>query len=252
MMVKIRLFLMPIWALFKLEFSRCFNFVKTNDVAKLIVVLACISTWSSANVMAITFDIQMVIGAMITIVWVFCAIYFFSSLYYLSFRIKKTDYTLPRVLYYCVVVVGVLNFLMKFCTSTNIPAIIVFQVLYLLTLLKIAIELRKVLIQQYLNVKHSVFNAVHEKTGLFVIASTHYGIFGKFTGTPNHYMIGFNKNIKTWFVLGIFLKMDKQGIYLKKVFMSYNEVLLFNETFDKKIINYTKNELTTAVMYSID
>jgi hypothetical protein len=65
-------------------------------------------------------------------------------------------------------------------------------------------------------------------------------------------MIGFNKNIKTWFVLGIFLKMDKQGIYLKKVFMSYNEVLLFNETFGKKIINYNKDELATAVMYSID
>ena len=249
--MKIPLILQQIYPHFKIEFIKGYNFIKNNDVAKLIVVLACISTWSSANVMTITFDVQMVIGAMITIAWVFCAIYFFSSLYYLSFKIKKTDYKLPRVLYYCVAIIGVLNFLMKFCTSTNIPAIIVFQILYLLTLLKIAIELRKVLIQQYLNVKDSVFNVVHEKTGLFVIASTHYGIFGKFTGTPNHYMIGFNKNIKTWFVLGVFLKMDKQGIYLKKVFMTYSEVVMFNDTFNKKIIDYTRSELDTAIMYSI-
>lgn len=249
--MKIPLILQQIYPHFKIEVIKGYNFIKSNDVAKLIVVLACISTWSSANVMPITFDVQMVIGAMITIAWVFCAIYFFSSLYYLSFRIKKTDYKLPRVLYYCVASIGVLNFLMKFCTSTNIPAIIVFQVLYLLTLLKIAIELRKVLIQQYLNVKNSVFNVVHDKTGLFVIASTHYGIFGKFTGTPNHYMIGFNKNIKTWFVLGVFLKMDKQGIYLKKVFMTYSEVVMFNDTFNKKIIDYTRSELDTAIMYSI-
>lgn len=64
-------------------------------------------------------------------------------------------------------------------------------------------------------------------------------------------MIGFNTNIKTWITLGIFLIMDKEGVYLKKIFITYNEIVMFNETFDKKITHYSKNELDTAIMYSI-
>ena len=45
--------------------------------------------------------------------------------------------------------------------------------------------------------------------------------------------------------------MDKEGIYLKKVFMTYNEVVIFNNTFDKIVIDYTQYELDTAIMYSI-
>lgn len=242
---------LQVWSLFKIEIIRGFNFVKSNDVAKLVVIFACTTSWNSANIVTKTFDLQMVIGIIITGLSLFCVIYLVSSFYYLTFSIKKTEYRLPRILYFCVVNIFILNFLLKFCTVNNLPAIMFFQMLYALTLLILAIELRKVLIQQYLNVKNSVFSKVTEETGLIVIASTHYGIFGKFTGTPNNYMLGFNKNIKTWFVLGVFLKMNKQGIYLKKVFLSYSEVVMFNNTFDKKIIDYTKNELNTAIMYSI-
>lgn len=242
---------LQVWFLFKIEIIRFFNFVKSNDVAKLIVILACITSCTSVNILTRTFDLQMFIGFVSTLLSVFCMIYLFSSFYYLSFRIKKTEYTLPKILYFFVIVICILNFLMKFCTVNHIPAIIGFQILYAVALFCLAIELRKVLIQQYHNVKNSVFSKVTKDTGLIVVASTHYGIFGKFTGTPNNYMLGFNKNIKTWFVLGIFLKMNKQGIYLKKVFMTYNEVVMFNNTFDKKIIDYTKNELDIAIMYSI-
>jgi len=249
--MKILLVWLQVWPLFKIEIIRAFNFVKSNDVAKLVVILACITSCSSVNILTRTFDLQMFIGFISSLLSIFCIIYLVSSFYYLTFRIKKTEYILPKILYFFVVVICILNFLLKFCTVTHIPAIISFQILYAVALLCLAIELRKVLIQQYHNVKNSVFSKVSEETGLIVIASTHYGIFGKFTGTPNNYMLGFNKNIKTWFVLGIFLKMNKQGIYLKKVFMSYSEVVMFNNTFDKKIIDYTKNELDTAIMYSI-
>jgi hypothetical protein len=249
--MKIPLVYLRVWFLIKIEIIRIFNFIKSNDVTKLMVILACITSCSSVNSLTRSFDLQMCIGFITTLLSVFCMIYLFSSFYYLSFRIKKTEYTLPRILYFFVVVICILNFLMKFCTVTYIPAIIGFQIVYAIALLHLAIELRKVLIQQYINVKNSVFSKVTEDTGLIVIASTHYGIFGKFTGTPNNYMLGFNKNIKTWFVLGVFLKMNKQGVYLKKVFMTYNEVVMFNNTFDKKIIDYTRSELDTAIMYSI-
>lgn len=249
--MRIPLILQQIYPLFKIEVIRGYNFFKSNDVAKLFLVLACITSWNPANIMTKTFDIQMATGAIITVISVFCMIYLISSLYYLSFRIKKTEYKLPRIFYFCVVSIGILHFLTKFCTSTNLPAIIIYQILYALTLLGLAIELRKVLIQQYLNVKNSVFYKVNEKTGLIVIASTPSGLFSSKKNVINHYMIGFNNNIKTWLVLGVFLKMDKDGIYLKKVFMTYAEVVMFNDTFNKKIIEYTRSELDTAIMYSI-
>lgn len=249
--MKIPLLLQQIYPLLKFEIIRGYHFFKSNDVAKLYLFSAFIISCNSANITTQNFDTQMAIGVMVSIITMFCMIYLICSLYYLSFKIKKTEYNLPRVFYFCVIIIGVLHFLMKFCTATNIPAMIFYQISYILILLGLAIELRKVFIQQYLNVKNSVFCQVTEKTGLIIIASTPSGLFSSKTNFINHYMIGFNKNIKTWLVLGVFLKMDKEGIYLKKVLMTYNEVVMFNNTFDKIIIDYTQDELDTAIMYSI-
>jgi len=137
-------------------------------------------------------------------------------------------------------------------TSINNPvAFLAFKSLYLLVLLTIIVNLRKILVQQYNNVQSSIFKKIQNQTGLVVIASTPHHFYSRNRMHLNHYMIGFNTNIKTWLTLGIFFIMEQEGIYLKKVFITYNEILMFNETFNKKITYYTKNELDTAIMYSI-
>lgn len=239
----------------KSDLIRLFNFIKCNDVIKLFLISGLIckcqpnSTFSTNfNNSSIFTIIEISIFSLLSLIML---VYSFSFLYYRTFNIKKTDYKLPRILYFFCINIVIMDVFLTMTTINNPVAFLVFKSLYLLVLLMIIVNLRKILIQQYNNVHHSIFKKIRTHTGLVVILLTPNHFYSRKQLHLNHYMIGFNTNIKTWLTLGIFLIMDKEGIYLKKIFITYNEIVMFNETFEKKIIDYNKGELETAIMYSI-
>jgi hypothetical protein len=252
--MKIPLLLQQIWPLFKFEVIRAFNFVKSNDVAKLFLLI-CITMNSSKLTSDVVNDYLILTELSVKAVSLGLSFFVFVgmmiTLYYLSFNLKKTIYQIPKKYYIFFISVNSIKLLMTFCTPNNFIAIISFEVFYIFVMSAFVFDLRKIALQQRENLHISIFNVVNKNTGLVIIASTPDSFFSKRNKMFTNYMIGFNKNIKTWLILGVFIKMDKEGIYLKNIYMTYSEVVMFNNNFDKKIIDYTKNELDTVIMYFI-
>lgn len=247
-----------IWAIVKPDIVRIISYIKSNDVAKLIIFAAFIGKCQSQKI------ISTYIGYDISIIDIFEHLFFFtlnvffifyllSFLYYCSFNIKKTIYTLPKIFY----ILSINLFVLKIYIETNMSlfshpfAIFIYKFLYSFVFLFLLFNLRKILIQQYNNVQNSIFKKVQNYTGLVIIASTPHHFYSRKRLSLNHYMLGFNTNIKTWFTLGVFIIMEKDGLYFKKTFINYNEIVLFNQSFNKKFTSYSKNELETTLMYTI-
>jgi hypothetical protein len=233
---------------------RFWNFIKTNDVAKLFLII-CITMNSSKMKSNVVNDYLFLAETSISVISIilsfFIVVGMMITLYYLSFNLKKTVYQMPKKYYVFFISINAIRLLMIFCTPNNFIAITSFEVFYIFVMSFFLFDLRKIALQQRENLHVSIFNVVNQNTGLIIIASTPDSFFSKRNKIFTNYMIGFNKNIKTWLILGVFIRMDKEGIYFKNTYMKYSEVVMFNNTFDKKIIDYTKNELDTAIMYSI-
>lgn len=247
--------LKQLWPTIKADFIRLFYFIKNNDVSKLLLLSGLIGKCQSNSIFSNNFNnlsiLSIIETSIFSLLFLMMLTYFFSFLYYRSFNIKKTDYKISRILYFFCISIVIMDIFLRTTSINNPVAFLAFKSLYILVLLTIIINLRKILVQQYNNVHDSIFKKISTHTGLVVIVLTPNHFYSRKRLHLNHYMIGFNTNIKTWMTLGIFLIMDKEGVYLKKIFITYNEIVMFNETFDKKITHYSKNELDTAIMYSI-
>lgn len=237
------------------ELVRLFNYIKKNDVPKLMIILICFSRVhpSFDFVSGLTFlhILDFIFSSLYLLLFLMHIIYFFCFMYYISFNIRKTIYIMPKMLYIYSVTVLLLHFIIQYTLSENTSALIIFKIIYLFFLFNIAVNLRNIFTQQYINVQNSIFKKIRTHTGLVVIASTPNCFFARNRINLNYYMIGFNTNIKTWFILGVFVIMEQDGLYFNKTFINYNEIIMFNQTFDKKITHYTATELDTVIMYSI-
>lgn len=244
--------------MFKPDIIKAINYVRINDVAKLMILAAIIGPSQSEQIVLNrigyegTFldELETCLFAILNLVFV---IYIFCFLYYCSFNIKKTNYSLPKIFYILSINLVILKNYIEMNTSLlhNSMAIFIYKFFYLFVFVLIILNLRIVLIQQYNNVQNSIFKKVRNHTGLVVIASTPHHFYSRKRLSLNHYMLGFNTNIKTWFTLGVFVIMEQDGLYFKKTFINYNEIILFNQSFNKKFTSYSKNELETTLMYAI-
>jgi len=250
--------LKKIWILIKPDIIKAINYVRINDVTKLLLLAALVGKCQSNNIIFTYIDPrESFIGILEAVFFltlnIFFIFYFFSFLYYCSFNVKKTLYTLPKIFYILSINLLVLKIYMDINISltNNYMAVFIYKFLYASVFLLIILNLRIVLIQQYNNVQNSIFKKVRNLTGLVVLASTPHHFYSRKRVSLNHYMLGFNTNIKTWFSLGIFIIMEQDGLYFKKRFINYNEIGLFNQSFNKKFTSYSKNELETALMYTI-